>query len=256
MRKTPVSRHYEEKEATVLAARKKDGFDGLILQFDDGRVGYLARQELDEKVIKQSLVPFVGKRMLVQLRYRNPNGTWQCSRRQLQIRRKQQLLEKICDKSVVEATVTKLQSFGAYVEIDGISARLPNHCFAMDYTRVMDVYKEGDTIPVRFQRITSNGAILVETPEPYCGTANLDFESFEKDQVYFGRIRSLKDWACFVGVAPGLDVLTPVPELDTDVPLEEGMGVYVRITKVIPEQMRVRGRILSLVDETRLQKVI
>ena len=113
--------------------------------------------------------------------WRNLNGTWQCSRRPLQLRRKQQVLEKLSDKSVVEATIIKLQEFGAYVQIDGISARLPNSCFAVDYTRVMDVYKEGDKIPVRLQRVTSGGAILVEAETLYCGTASLDFESFENE---------------------------------------------------------------------------
>ena len=256
MQKTPVTSRYEEKVATVLAARQKDGFDGLILQFDNGALGYLPRQELDEKVIKQSLVPFVGKRMLVQLRYRNMNGTWQCSRRQLQLRRKQQLLEKLSDKRVVDATVIKLQEFGAYVQIDGISARLPNSCFAMDYTRVMDVYKEGDKIPVRLQRVTAGGTILVEAETLYCGTANLAFEHFERDQVFYGRIRTLKDWGCFVGIAPGLDVLTPVPELAPNIRLLEGMGVSVRITKVDPEQKRLRGRVVDIVDDARLLEVV
>lgn len=245
----------EERAGTVLAARKDENGDGLILQFEDGSRGFLSRENLDIREIKQSLLPYVGKKMLVQLSYQTRDGWWQCSRKELQERKREELLEKLSDGRCVMAQVETLQEFGAFLTIDGVSVRLANVNFAIDYTRVMDVYKKGDQISVRLLRVTSNGVILVQAETLYCGSAELEFDTFARDQVFFGRIRSLKEWGCFVGIAPGVDVLTPVPELGTQ--LIEGMAVYVRITKVDADQKRLRGRVLCAVeDETQFKQVI
>jgi small subunit ribosomal protein S1 len=118
--------------------------------------------------------------------------------------------------------------------------------FSNDHTVISDVYKVGDTVKVKLHKVTSTKRILVEAVEKYCNPTAVDFDTFAPNQVVYGRIRTIRTWGCYVCIAPGLDALAPIPgEFD----IQEGDTVLLKTTKVDPEQRRVRGKVLKVINE-------
>ena len=61
-----------------------------------------------------------------------------------------------------------------------------------------------------------------------------------------GTVRSVKKWGIFVRIAPNLDALCSIP---SHLALREGDKVSFRITQVLEEEKRVRGKIVRLIKK-------
>ncbi|MFI3211556.1 MAG: S1 RNA-binding domain-containing protein, partial [Peptostreptococcaceae bacterium] len=149
----------------------------------------------------------------------------------------------------MDAKVVYLQTFGAYLEIDGTQVVLRNTDFAQDHTRVIDNHKVNDIIKVKISKISNTKKIFVQAVEKFCADTVMDFSKFNRGDIVFGTIKNIKSTHCYVCIAPDLDALTSVPEVFTVEPTE-GMRVVIRITKIIEEEKRVRGKIISFIEET------
>ena len=82
---------------------------------------------------------------------------------------------------------------------------------------------------------------LFEAVKKYKSPTIMSIDSL-KNQVVLGVVRSIKPWGVFVQIAPNLDALCS-PDV---VELEEDMKVSIKITKVIKEEKKVRGKILNV----------
>lgn len=158
------------------------------------------------------------------------------------------LIEKLEEGANLNATVTKILKYGAYLDIEGIQVVLKNVDFASDYTTIAEKHKIGDKILVKLNKINANNKIQVEAVEKVFTPCSVKFEDFCEGQTVYGKIRSIKPDACFVGLIPNLDALASIPDF-VDFPIEEGMSVLLQIKKIFPEERRIRGKIIKVIQD-------
>lgn len=222
--------------------------DTEILMLDlEGTKAIITRENIDIRQITTSLVNFVGKKikfMIVEID--REAETLICSRKAVKEIEREAMVKRLEAGEVVNAKIAKLLNFGAYVDIEGVTALIRNQDFAEDYTTMKELKEVGDVIEVKLRKVSSNGRVFVEATTKFCQPTVMSLDIFEPDQVVFGVVRNVKPWGAYVCIAPNIDALCPVPGT---VDLEEGMNVTFRITQVKKEEGRVRGKIIKILTE-------
>lgn len=231
----------------IVLTQHDDRYDTEILVMDlDGMEGVILRDEVDYQRDWRSLVRFVGKEVYyVVVDIDEENEIIYCSRKKAQEKMEDGIIERLESGEEIEATITGIVRFGAYVEINGIYALLKNVDFSDDHVPVGDVLNTGDTIKVRLKNVSENKRITVEAVEKYELKTIMNFDAFERNQVVLGVVNGVQPWGAFVTIAPGLDALCPIPPTGE---IEEGVKVRFRITQVQEDKKRVRGKILKVLQ--------
>lgn len=223
---------------------EKLGTDIVVMDLD-GLMGVITREELDYSVAWKSLVGFVGMRIgYIVKKIDEAKGVIYCSRKEAQEKMAPVILEQLKQGKELEATVTGLVRYGAYMEINGIYGLMENNDFSNDFIKIKDVLKVGDKINVKMKNISENNRVTLVPVKKHVLEAVLKLENFERNQVVLGVVNAIKPFGAFVSIAPGLDALCPVPETEE---IEEGAQVSFRITQVQGEKGRVRGKILRVI---------
>jgi small subunit ribosomal protein S1 len=162
------------------------------------------------------------------------------------------LIKQIRDVGeVVSGRITNIQYWGAYVSINGVSCVLRNCDFSSDHTTIAHVHEVGDIIDgLTFRKVTENDRIGVRMFKPYKSDIPVDYSQFEKGTVVVGTIRNVKTFGCFVGIAPEIDALCPIP---MTMDIQEGLTVKCTLTGVdlsedLPRK-KVRGRIDEIIPD-------
>ncbi|TCJ98275.1 UNVERIFIED_ORG: small subunit ribosomal protein S1 [Anoxybacillus amylolyticus] len=210
----------------------------------EGQKVLIPRQEVDADREWKSLVGFVGREVSFVAK-EEVDGVLIGSRKDAQTLKRDEIVSRLKDGEVFSARVINILRYGAYVEIDGVTGLLKNVDFAEDHTTVGDVLQLGDSVNVRLKKISSNGRLIFEAVEKYKSPTIMDFSMFERDQIVLGTIRSIKPWGLYVCIAPNVDALCQMPSTGE---FEEGQKVTIRIKKVIPEEKRVRGKIVRVLN--------
>lgn len=217
--------------------------DVLILDLD-GTKCVIVRDEVDLEVNWKSLVGFLGREVnFMVTEIDTENDVIYGSRKKAQEVQKEEIVGRLKEGEVFNATVVNILNYGAYVEIAGVTGLLKNVDFATDYTSIGEVLKIGDSVNVKLKKISSNGRLIFEAVEKYQNPTIMNLDMFEPNQVVLGSVRNIKPWGVYVCIAPGLDALCPIPPTGE---LEEGMKVQFRITQVRKEEKRVRGKIVKI----------
>ncbi len=167
------------------------------------------------------------------------------SRREAQERCLDYLLETLEPGMVVDARVTHLEQFGAFVDlgcgvismipIDRISVsriRHPDHRFVCGM-HIKAVVLQVDRENKRF--LLSHKELLGTWEENVC--------QFEAGQTVGGIIRSVENYGIFVELAPNLAGLA---ELTEQAEVDRYVGVYIK--SILPEKMKVKLAIVDLGD--------
>jgi len=216
--------------------------DVLVLDLD-GLKGVILKKEVDANLKLKSLVNFVGREVFfVVTKVDHASGIVFCSRAIAQKITEEEIMNRLQDGEAFNAQIINILKYGAYVEIEGVTGLLKNVDFAEDYTTISEMMSVGDFIQVKMKRFSKNGRILFEAVKKYKSPTIMSIDSFEKNQVVLGVVRSIKPWGVFVQIAPNLDALCSPDAVE----LEEDMKVSVKITKVITEEKKVRGKILNV----------
>lgn len=246
---------YEElqKNGTVLTGivklvQHKAELDTDILMLDlEGVQAIIIRDELDIRNITTSLVNFVGKRIkFMVMEIDREAGVVICSRKAVKELEREAMIKRLEAGEQVKAKIVKILNFGAYLDVEGVTALIRNQDFADDYTTIEEIKSVGDVLDVKLRKVSANGRIFVEAVEKYDNPTIMSLDLFEPNQVVFGVVRNVKPHGAYVCIAPKLDALCPVPGTAD---LEEGMKVTFRITQVRPEEGRVRGKIIKILTE-------
>ena len=208
--------------------------------------GIIKKEDVDYEVEWNSLVGFIGRKVYFMVtEVDEENDIVYCSRKLAQEKMAPDVIERMATGEPINATISGLVNYGAYMEIDGIYAMLKNSDFSDDHVPVRDVHKVGDTIQVRFKSVSESDRVSVESVDKYILESVLKFDSFERDQVVLGKVNGVKSWGAYVTIAPGLDALCPIPETGE---IEEGTKVSFRIMQVREDEKRIRGKILRILQ--------
>ena len=231
----------------VVLTQYDEELDTEMLLMDlEGIKGIITREEVDYQMEWKSLVRFVGQEIYFTVKeVDEENNIVYCSRKEAQELIEEEIIERLKNGEIFEATITGIVRYGAYVEINGIYAILRNIDFSDDYVKVGDVLKVGDKIKVKLQNVSENKRLRVEAVEKYELKTVMNFDAFERDQVVLGVVNGIKPWGAYVTIAPGLDALCPIPLIGE---IEEGTKVSFRITQVQKDKERVRGKIVRILN--------
>ena len=157
----------------------------------------------------------------------------------------------------IQAVITKVKDFGAYLSYKDVPLVLRNKDFSLDYTPVREIKRTGDAMVVKLTELSTKRRIFVEPVKKYKTPSEIKSEMFERDQIVAGTVNGTTMSAVYVRITPGVDVMCPNPESMRD--LGKGDKVRVRLTSVKTEeinglpQTRIKGRVIGFVGNSLLK---
>ena len=158
------------------------------------------------------------------------------SRKSAQRECKEQYIETLIPGDIIPATVTHLESFGAFVDIGcGIVSLLSIDSISVSrITHPKDRLRVGDRIFVIVKSIDSLGRIYVSQKE-LLGTWEENVALFKTGETVMGTIRSIENYGVFVELTPNLAGLAEVKE---DLRVNETAAVYIK--SILPDRMKIK----------------
>lgn len=169
---------------------------------------------------------------------------------------REKLMETLHEGDIIEGTVARLTSFGAFVDLGGMDGLV--HVSQIAYERVekpSDVLKVGQKVKVKvlsvdFDRNRISLSIKQTLPEPWDGIE----EKAPVGSVLEGTVKRLVDFGAFVEVFPGVEGLVHISQISHehiatpgDV-LKVGETIQVKVLDVDPERKRLALSIKALTD--------
>lgn len=166
------------------------------------------------------------------------------SRKKAQERCLDYLLKNKKSGDVISATVTHLETFGAFCDVGcGIIALLPIDAISVSrITHPKDRFFVGDNINVIIKSIDSDNKITLSHKE-LLGTWQENADLFVQGQTVSGVVRSIEEYGIFVELTPNLAGLA---EPKPDVKVGQTASVYIK--SIIPEKMKIKLIIIDAFD--------
>ncbi len=143
---------------------------------------------------------------------------------------------------IVDAKVTHLENFGAFVDIGcGIISLLSIDCISVSrISHPSDRLSVGDKIKTVIKSIDKNTGRIFVTHKELLGTWEQNVSMFEVGQTVAGIVRSIENYGIFVELTPNLAGLA---EYRSDISVGQTAAVYIK--NIIPERMKLK---LVLID--------
>ena len=170
------------------------------------------------------------------------------SRREAQKECMSMCLNDMIPGDVVEARVTHLDTFGAFVDIGcGIVSLLSIDCISVSrISHPSDRLSVGDRIYTVIKSIDRDTGRIFVTMRELLGTWQENASQFEVGQTVAGIVRSIESYGVFVELAPNLAGLAEIREgtSDSDIArIGERAAVYIK--SILPDRMKIK---LVLID--------
>lgn len=171
---------------------------------------------------------------------------------------KQQTLEQLEVGSVVEGTVQRLASFGAFVDIGGVDGLVHISQISHDHLdNVASALTEGQKVKVKILSVDRDAerislSIKDTLPGPWESVA----EKAEIGSVHKGTVKRLVSYGAFVEVFPGVEGLVHISQIShqhigsPNEVLSEGQEVEVKVLDVKPEERRLSLSMKELQENT------
>jgi ribosomal protein S1 len=150
-------------------------------------------------------------------------------------------VETLAEGAVLRGKVSRLESYGAFVQIlGGIEGLL--HVSNISHTRIghpEEVLKSGQEVEVQVLEIKEGGrriglGMKQLLPNPWDDIA----ERLHEDSILTGTVRRVADFGAFIEVEPGVDGLLHVSEIDS--------GRVQRVRDLVREGEELAVRVLSI----------
>ncbi|MBR5452476.1 MAG: S1 RNA-binding domain-containing protein [Clostridia bacterium] len=171
------------------------------------------------------------------------------SRRAAQKECMERYLMKLTPGDIIEAKVTHLEQFGAFVDIGcGITSLLSIDCISVSrISHPRDRLSVGMRIPVIIKSIDRDSGRIYVTHRELLGTWEENAARFKVGQTVSGVVRSVESYGVFVEIAPNLAGLA---ELRDDIAVGQITAAYIK--SIIPEKMKIK---LVLIDSYKGEKI-
>lgn len=167
------------------------------------------------------------------------------------------VLDSLKEGQVLEGTVQRLASFGAFVDIGGIDGLVHISQLSHDHIdKVSDILKEGDKVNVKILSVDRDSerislSIKDTLPGPWEGIE----DRAPKGAVLTGTVKRLVSYGAFVEVFPGVEGLVHISRISHQhigTPhevLQEGQQVDVKVLEVNHEENRLSLSIKDLIEK-------
>ncbi|WP_342512226.1 30S ribosomal protein S1 [Sporosarcina sp. FSL K6-1522] len=171
--------------------------------------------------------------------------------------KKEEIMDSLKEGQVLEGTVQRLASFGAFVDIGGVDGLVHISQLAHDHVeKVSDVLKEGDKVNVKVLSVDRDAerislSIKDTLPGPWEGLES----KAPVGSTLEGTVRRLVSYGAFVEVFPGVEGLVHISRISHQhigTPhevLKEGQQVNVKVLDVNPDEKRLSLSIKDLVEK-------
>lgn len=167
------------------------------------------------------------------------------SRKRVQERCQKEFLDNLVCGDIIDATVTHLEKFGAFIDIGcGINALIPIDMLSVSrICHPNERLYEGQEIKVVLKKI-EDGKLTFSLKE-LLGTWQENADRFCAGETVTGVVRSIENYGVFVEIAPNLAGLAEVQDN-----LFVGQEVSVYVKSVIPDKMKIKLVIVSAFNQT------
>jgi len=164
------------------------------------------------------------------------------SRKRAQLKCRSDYISQLAPGDVIDATVTHLDPFGAFVDIGcGIVSLLSIDCISVSRIgHPSERLRKGQQLKVVVKSADSSSGRIYVTLRELLGTWEENAASFEIGSTVAGIVRSVEDYGIFVELTPNLAGLA---ERRAGVDVGDACAVYVK--NIIRERMKVK---LSIID--------
>ena len=149
-------------------------------------------------------------------------------------------LERLEPGVVLTGRVTRLESFGAFVDVGcGIVAMLPiEHISVSRITHPRDRFQEGQKILAAVWSLDREARRITLTHRELLGTWMDNASRFRPGETVKGVVRTVKEYGSFIELAPNLSGLA-------DARLSPGDEVSVFIKSIRPERMKIKLQVIE-----------
>lgn len=171
------------------------------------------------------------------------------SRKSVQERCKNEFLDNLKNGDVIDAKVTHLEKFGAFIDIGaGINSLIPIDMLSVSrISHPKQRLTEGQKIKVALRK--REGDKLTFTLKELLGSWEENADLFTPGETVTGVIRSIEDYGVFVELMPNLAGLA---EIDDN--LFEGQSVAVYIKSIIKQKMKIKLIIVEAYEQENTAK--
>ncbi|MBQ8254384.1 MAG: 30S ribosomal protein S1 [Clostridia bacterium] len=167
--------------------------------------------------------------------YQNGVKVARLSRKEAQRECCEVFLDNCIAGDIIDAKVTHLESFGAFVDIGcGVVSLLSIDCISVSrISHPSDRFSVGDRIKVAIK--SNDGERIYVTHKELLGTWEENASMFSVGQTVAGIVRSIEDYGIFVELTPNLAGLA---EYRSDITVGQTTAVYIK--NIIPERMKLK----------------
>ncbi len=234
-------------ESTVLLCDSS-----LSLHLDLGGVRGIIRKEecvwrRDGEPLKEiAIITRVGKPVcfkVIGIEYSGGVPIAILSRRAAQLECAENYISTLIPGDVIDAVVTHMESFGAFVDIGcGISSLLSVDSISVSrISHPSERLYAGEQIHAVVKSIDPDTKRVFLSMRELLGTWNENVTGFEAGQTVAGIVRSVESYGIFVELAPNLAGLAEIREGSQDAELAKvGARVAVYIKSIIPDRMKIK----------------
>lgn len=248
-------------ESTVLLCDST-----LTLHLDLGGIRGIIRKEecvwrRDGEPLKEiAIITRVGKPVcfkVIGIEYSAGIPTAILSRRAAQLECMQNYIFSLSTGDIIDAVVTHMESFGAFVDIGcGISSLLSVDSISVSrISHPSERLSASEHIHAVVKSIDPDTRRVFLSMRELLGTWCENVASFEAGQTVSGIVRSVESYGIFVELAPNLAGLAEIREGTQDVELAKvGARVAVYIKSIIPDRMKIKLVIIDAYKGTSPSK--
>lgn len=167
------------------------------------------------------------------------------SRRAVQLRCINEYLSNLSEGDIIDARVTHLEKFGAFIDIGaGINALIPIDMLSVSrISHPNERLTEGQNIKVILRKKEPDK--MTFSLKELLGTWSENARNFSAGETVTGVVRSIEDYGVFVELAPNLAGLAEPQDN-----LFVGQQVAVYVKSVIPAKMKIKLVVVETFDDT------
>lgn len=175
------------------------------------------------------------------------NTTAILSRKSVQLLCKKNYIDKLIEGDIIDARVTHLEKFGAFIDIGaGINALIPIDMLSVSrINHPRERLYEGENIKVVLRKREPDKLTfsLKELLGTWLENANL----YKAGETVMGTVRSIETYGVFVELMPNLAGLAEPCDY-----LFEGQRVAVYIKSVLPDKMKIKLVVVEAFEESEM----
>ena len=241
----------EGKILESIALYCEDTGEGKELSFNLGKIrGIMPKSEVEyiksgDEAKDIAVITRVGKAVcfkIIGFCEKNGEKVAVLSRKEAQRECMENFLLSLSAGDIIDATVTHLEPFGAFLDIGcGMVSLMSIDCISVSrISHPRDRFFTGMQIKAAVKSIDYETGRIYMTHKELLGTWSENAAAFSVGQTVSGIVRSIESYGIFVELAPNLAGLAEYRE---DISAGQNAAVYIK--NIIPEKMKVK---LVIVD--------